>query len=231
MTFSSTTGPALNRVGAVLVLHLGSDENRMNPDWLDAVESQLDVVAAESGPIALVTTASGKFWSNGLDLEWLMANADAIPGFSARVEALFARVLGLGVPTVAAIQGHAFGAGAMFALAHDQRVMRADRGYFCFPEVDIQIPFSVGMTDLIRAKLPVPTANAAMTTGRRYSGADAATAGIVDRTAQEDDVAPAAMELATTLASKAGPTLRTIKERLYRTALEGLSQPETSGHQ
>ncbi|MCQ4121217.1 enoyl-CoA hydratase-related protein [Rhodococcus tibetensis] len=230
MTFFSMTGPALNRVGDVLVLHLGSDENRMNPAWMDAVESQLDVVAAERGPIALVTMATGKFWSNGLDLQWLMANADAIPAFSARVEALFARVLALGVPTVAAIQGHAFGAGAMFALAHDQHVMRADRGYFCFPEVDIQIPFSVGMTELIRAKLPIPTANAAMTTGRRYSGAEALAAGIVERTAEEDDVVPAAVELARTLAPKAGPTLRTIKERLYCTALEGLSQLEASGH-
>jgi enoyl-CoA hydratase/carnithine racemase len=45
------------------------------------------------------------------------------------------------VPTVAAINGHAFGAGSMLAIAHDFRVMRVDRGYYCFPEVDIRIPF------------------------------------------------------------------------------------------
>jgi enoyl-CoA hydratase/carnithine racemase len=76
--------------------------------------------------------------------------------FIARVQALFARVLGVGVPSVAALQGHTFAAGAMLALAHDQRVMRADRGFFCLPEVDIKIPFTRGMAALIAARLPAP---------------------------------------------------------------------------
>ena len=63
-----------------------------------------------------------------------------------RVHELLARLLEIGVPTVAAIQGHAFAAGAMLALAHDERVMRADRGWSCLPEVDINIPFTPGMS-------------------------------------------------------------------------------------
>ena len=58
----------------------------------------------------------------------------------------------------------------MLALAHDFRVMRADRGYFCFPEVDIRIPFTPGMAALIQAKLTPQAAVAAMTTGRRFGG-------------------------------------------------------------
>lgn len=53
-----------------------------------------------------------------------------------------ARILTLPEPTVAAVSGHVFGAGAMLAMAHDWRIMRSDRGYFCFPEVDIRIPFT-----------------------------------------------------------------------------------------
>ena len=35
--------------------------------------------------------------------------------------------------------------GSMLAMAHDWRVMRADRGSFCFPEVDIRLAFTPGM--------------------------------------------------------------------------------------
>jgi enoyl-CoA hydratase/carnithine racemase len=33
----------------------------------------------------------------------------------------------------------------MLALAHDWRVMRSDRGYFCLPELDLGMPLPVGM--------------------------------------------------------------------------------------
>lgn len=36
--------------------------------------------------------------------------------------------------------GHAFGAGAVFAIAHDYRVMNSERGWICWNEVDINIP-------------------------------------------------------------------------------------------
>lgn len=105
----------------------------------------------------LVTMGTGKFYSNGLDLDWLAAHGDQMQFYVGRVQALFARMLTLPMPTAAALNGHAFGAGAMLAIAHDYRVMRADRGYFCFPEVDIHIPFTPGMAALIQAKLTPET--------------------------------------------------------------------------
>ena len=67
------------------------------------------------------------------------------------------------MPTVAAVQGHVFAAGAMFALSHDVRVMRADRGFFCLPEVDIRIPFSTGMSALVQGRLVKQVAHEAPT--------------------------------------------------------------------
>jgi enoyl-CoA hydratase/carnithine racemase len=211
--------PTLDRDGDVFVLDLGDDENRFNPDWVGGAEALLDEVAAARAPRALVTTATGKFWSNGLDLEWMAANGDQVPAFVPRVHGLFARVLALPVPTVAAIQGHCFAAGAMLAMAHDFRVMRADRGFFCLPEVDIHIPFTPPMAALIQARLSKKTAHEAMTTGRRYGGADAAEAGIVDAAAGEAEVLPRALEIAGALAAKDGATLGAIKEGMYPEAL------------
>ena len=178
---------ALSFQDTIALLHLGDDENRFSPEFLDQFDAHLDD-AISLGAHGLVTVATGKFYSNGLDLDWLAAHGDQTQWYVGRVQALLARMLTLPMPTAAAIGGHSFGAAAMLALAHDFRVMRADRGYFCFPEVDIRIPFTPGMAALIQAKLTPQAAVAAMTTGRRFGGAEAAAIGIVDATAEEDAV-------------------------------------------
>ncbi|MBT3155495.1 enoyl-CoA hydratase/isomerase family protein [Streptomyces sp. CHD11] len=214
--------PSLDRHENVFVLDLGDGENRFHPDWIAAVGAALDEVEKTDGPRALVTAATGKFYSNGLDLEWLLAHADEYHGYVASVHELFARLLSLPLVTVAALQGHTFAAGAMFSLAHDFRVMRADRGYWCLPEVDISIPFTPGMSALIQSRLAPQTAHEAMTTARRYGGADAAAAGIVDRALPEEAVRSTAVEMAQALVNKAGDTLGTIKARMYAPTLTTL---------
>lgn len=216
--------PTLDRDAEVFVLNLGDTENRFHPDWLAEVQLHLDTVESEDGPRVLVTTATGKFFSNGLDLEWLVQHPDDFEGYVLDVHRLFARVLALPLPTVAAVQGHCFAGGAMLSLAHDFRIMRADRGYFCLPEVDINIPFTRGMAALIQSRLSKKTAHEAMTTGRRYGGTEALAAGIVDAVAHADDVLSAAIEIARPLAGKAGPTLGTIKARMYPEALAVLRE-------
>ena len=207
--------PTLDRHDDVFVLDLGDTENRFHPDWLAAVNAALDEVEKADGPRALVTAATGKFFSNGLDLDWLCAHADQHEDYVDRVHELLARMLALPVITVAALQGHTFAAGAMFSLAHDLRVMRADRGFWCLPEADIDIPFTRGMSALIQARLTPQTAHEAMTTARRYGGSDALAAGIVDHAVAEDAVRSTAVEIAAAQAGKAGPTLATIKARMY----------------
>lgn len=221
--------PTLQRDGEVYLLDLGGGENRFNADWLGAVEGHLDEVQAAPAPRALVTKATGKFWSNGLDLDWMAANQELLEDFLPRMHELLARVLALDVPAVAALQGHTFAAGAMLALAHDQRVMRADRGFFCLPEIDIRIPFTPGMNALIAARLSARTAHEAMTTGRRYGGLDAADAGIVDHAVDADQVLTKAIELAGALAGKDPATLAIIKQRLYSGALAALRDRSSNG--
>jgi enoyl-CoA hydratase/carnithine racemase len=206
----------------IAVLDLGDDENRFSPEFLDAINDQLDELEA-AGAQGLVTTARGKFYTNGLDLDWLAAHAEQTQSYVARVQALLARVLTLPMPTAAAVTGHAFGAGAMLAMAHDVRVMRADRGFFCFPEVDIRIPFSDGMAALIQAKLTPRAAVASMTTGRRFGGVEAAEFGIVDATAGEGEVTAAATELLRPLGGKDPGTLGAIKQTMFRAAVQALT--------
>lgn len=199
--------------GDIAVLTLGADENRFSPERLDAITAHLD--AAERDARGLITTGTGKFWSNGLDLEWLLANGARAEEYVARVHDLLARLLTFPLPTVAAINGHSFGAGAMLGMAHDYRVMRADRGYYCFPEVDIDITFTAGMAALIQAKLTPQAALTAMTTGHRYGAAEALAAGLVDGTAAEPDLLGAALARLTPLTGKNPATVAAIKATMF----------------
>lgn len=214
----STTSP-------VWTLNLGEDENRFSPEWLTSVDEALAAVVTSTEPIALEITATGKFFSNGLDLEWLQANAGEWAGYVSRVHTLFSTVLTLPVPTVCAINGHCFAAGAMLALACDYRVMRTERGFFCLPEVDINIPFSPGMSALIQAKLTPRSALDAMSTGRRYDAPAALEAGIVDAMCDEQVLMDVAQSMVAELAGKDRGTLGAIKSVMYADVVAALSQP------
>ena len=210
----------LERQGDVFILHMRSGENRFNRDFLIALSRALDEVERSTGPAALVTVGEGKFWSNGLDLDWLGRQPLEIVGpFLADFEALFARLLAFPMVTVAALNGHAFAGGAMFSLAHDFRVMRRDRGYWCLPEVDLGMPLRPGMNALISARLPKPTFHEAIVTGRRYPAEAAIAAGIAQASADEADVLAAAVDLAAPHVAKSRQAMAALKREMYSGAL------------
>ena len=207
--------PQLDRHDAVFVLDLGDTENRINPSWTAEVLDLLATVGEATGPTALVTTSTGRFWSNGLDLAWVNDDVDRLDQVLAAAESLLSTILTLPVPTVAAIGGHAYAAGGLLALAHDHRVMRADRGFFCLPEIDLRMAFPAGMGALVQAKLTPAAARDAMITGRRYGGLDAEAAAIVDAAVPSDEVLPRALAMAGELAPKADPVMGKIKYGMY----------------
>jgi enoyl-CoA hydratase/carnithine racemase len=219
----------LERHGDVFVFRMDSGENRFSEAMIADWNTALDAVEAAGSPAALVTTGSGKFYSNGLDLEHMLGSgAEHARSYLARVLAIYARVLTFPAITVAAINGHAFGAGGQIALAHDYRLARSGRGYFCMPEADLKAPLHPGMTALIRARLPQQTAHEMIATGRRYAAEDAVAAGIADRALAETELLPAALERAAGLAAKADPAMRKLKTGLYEPVLAALREPLAS---
>jgi Delta3-Delta2-enoyl-CoA isomerase len=209
----------LDRHDSVWVLHMGGDENRFNLEWLDAVNAALDQVEAAEGPRALVTTGDGRFYSNGMDLDWLATVPGQAAGFLRAVYRLLGRVLGFPAVTVAAVNGHAFGAGALLATAHDFAVMRADRGFWCMPEADLGLPLTPEFASVLTAKLPRRAVQEAVLTGRRYGGSDALAAGLVHWAASEDEVLPQAIRMAADLAGKDRQTVAEHKRLLYGDAI------------
>jgi len=224
--------PYLARSGDVSILYLGepdspNSENRFTPEWLDSVNALLDEVEATDGPRALVTTAHGKFFSTGADLDWGVANPGRIDWLLTEIQVLLARLLVLPIPTVAALQGHTFGAGAFLAIAHDHTVMRADRGYFCLPGIALGASYAPGVLSLAAARLPARAGHEALTTGRRYGGVDARKMGLVDAAEDDSRVLQSAIEYAQGVAHTRSPVLGEIKLGLYSPTVAALRRPVT----
>jgi enoyl-CoA hydratase/carnithine racemase len=221
---SLPAGIDVDRRGPVVVVTMSRGENRLHPELLSGLESIFDAIEADDAPTALLLTGTGKFFSNGLDLEYMGAHPDEAEAILARVHSLFARVLALDVPTVVAINGHAFAAGAMLALSFDLALMRADRGYFCLPEADLGLPFTAPMNALLTARLSPPVAHRAMVTAHRFTGPAALAAGIVTDLAPEQDLLDRALTLATDLAGKPRHGIGAIKRGMYAPVIAALTR-------
>ena len=188
--------------GPVGLITWDDGENRLNPASMARLHELLDEVEAHDGPTALVLTGTGKFFSNGLDLDRFADHPDELgPTYNELVK-FMGRILVLPFQTVCAINGHAFAGGAMISSVFDWRIMRVDRGFWCMNEVDVGIPVSRELYAAAATHIPHAALCDVLVTARRFTGPEALDAGVVDQVELEDDVVPAAVARATTLAVK-----------------------------
>ena len=206
--------------GDVRILRWDDGENRVNPDSMAEWHAALDHLEAIEGPLALVVIGTGKFFSNGLDLDRFQRAPEELGETVTLLHSLFARMLLFPGYAVAAINGHAFAAGAMLTCCFDARVMRSDRGYWCLPEVDLGLPLSACMAATVSARLPAEAAQDAMITGRRYGAEDALALGIVTETCDEARLLEVSVELAAEMAGKDRRVIAEHKRLLFGAAAE-----------
>src|SRR5688500_13678504 len=93
-------------------------ENLVNLAFLDAVHDALDEVERRAGNAALVITGHDRFYSTGFDRAAL-ASPQVAAEIVERAVRLCGRLMCMRMATCAAINGHAFGIGAMMALSLD----------------------------------------------------------------------------------------------------------------
>ncbi len=173
--------------GSVAVIRMNNGQNLQNLEFANAMNAALDeAIADETVQAIVLTSADEKFFSNGIDVQWLgeQFNAKAyqsIRDFCYGMDAVFKKLLLAPVPTIAAINGHAFGNGAIIACACDFRFMKSDRGFFCFPEVDLGIPFLPGMDAFIEKAIPTYKFNELKLTGKRATAPELAEHHIIEK--------------------------------------------------
>jgi enoyl-CoA hydratase/carnithine racemase len=187
-------------------------------DVLEKVEGDCE------GDSGMVLTGQGKSFCAGLNVEIVMGlEGEEQERFFRTMLEIPRRLLLLPIPTVAAVNGHAFGAGVFLALACDYRIMRADRGWFCISEVDVGVPIGDPMMNLVKARVSPQIARDAVLSGRRYAADEAAAAGLIDATAAEPDLLPDAVKLASSLASKKRAIFKSLKRSLNAEVAAGFA--------
>jgi enoyl-CoA hydratase/carnithine racemase len=204
----------------VSILRMAADDNRFSHQLVLSLETALEGLEPSQKP--LIITGTQKYFSNGLDLQALSEHGEPL---LQRIYRLLGRLVTYPGATLAAINGHAFGAGAMLAAACDFRCMREDRGYFCFPEVDLGLPMSAPFDALCQAKYSRAALCEAWITGRRYTGSEALRAGFVDSVASETELLDRASAQLAPLAGKSGAAVRSLKRTLFASAVAQLEHP------
>jgi enoyl-CoA hydratase/carnithine racemase len=203
--------------GNIHIVTMNNDQNTIDLAWQARMLEVLDAVEADiEGDAGLVLTGEGKFFSNGLNLEAIMGmNADEMGQFRVAMAKITGRLLMMPVPTVAALNGHAFAAGAFLALSCDYRIMREDKGWLCISEVDAGVPISSPMINLLLHKATPNTARDAVLTGKRYTAEDAIAAGLADGKAGEEQLVEHSVALAVSIATKERNIFGTLKRTLH----------------
>ena len=212
------------RDGPVHVLTMRNEQNLIDLPFVARLHEALDEVEAESeGDSALVLTGEGKFFSNGLNLPELgKLEAPERGRFGKEFPRAVRRLVVSPVPTVAAVNGHAFAAGAVLALACDFRIMREDRGWWCLSEIDVGMAIAPPMMGLVTAKLPATTLPDAVLAGKRFPADEAIAAGIAHGKGPEAELLSKAVELARSLAGKNRNVMKTMKATLWGDVARGL---------
>ncbi len=201
----------------VLSLHDAATGNSLDTEVLAQYENALSEVEASEGNTALVLRSDDpKNFSQGINLEWMRGlTEDAIADFVHRLDRLLVRLARLNAPTVAAINGHAFAGGALIATCCDFRLMRRDRGWFCYPEVDLGLPFTTAMQAVTRLLPERQALRDLILLGKRVGGEEALALKIVDQVCSADELDARALDMAKLLAEKDRATYTRLKRDMH----------------
>jgi enoyl-CoA hydratase/carnithine racemase len=214
------------KVETVGVITMNNGENRHNPDFVCAILKAFDEIEGDPDISSVIIASSDpKNWSQGIDLAWItgaMAKNDlqGIRDFMYGLNKIFTRILLYPMPVIAAINGHAFGDGSIMACACDFRFMKSDRGFFCFPEIDINIPFLPGMLAILKKAIPYYKLEDLVFSGKRAGAAELEAHHVITRACENEEVLMReALAFAKTFTKKR-PIFAEMKRRLHRSIVD-----------
>jgi len=225
----------------LLTLDLPERRNAMTTELTDAWQTELAAIAADPVVRCVVVTGEGKAFCAGGDLGWIAESPDLT------VDAIRSRMLpfyrawlairALEVPSIAAVNGPAIGAGLCLALACDLRYA-ATGAIFSAPFTRLGMHAGMAATWLLPEAVGLPAAKELLLTGRTVDAEEAFRLGLVNGVSAPEGLLDTALETAKRIAEAAPVAtrltvagLRAGGHRSMEDALqfEALAQPVTFG--
>ncbi len=222
------------REGDVVVLTFNRPEqlNAMSQKMGEAFADRVAKLCEDANVRAVVVTGGGSAFSAGGDLEMIAEKAEqgsAAPGLARRpigdsmrsFYKLFLSLRDLPCPTLAAINGHAIGAGFCVALACDMRIV-ADRAKLGLNFTKLGLQPGMAATWTLPRLVGPALAAELLYSSRRIDGVEAARIGLANRCLPADEVLSATLQIAREISSCAPAAVRATKRALARSETASL---------
>ena len=217
-----------SREGAILTLALNRPHrlNAVSLRLYDRLASELEGADGDRDVRCVILTGSGRAFCAGADLK---SHRDTPPSADERRRYIYAAqranhlLQTIGTPVVAAVNGHAIGAGLELALSADFAIV-ADDAKLRLPELALGTFVGGGAVYTLAERVGVLKAREIVLLGNFFSGAEAAAMGVVNRAAPASEVLSAATRLACRLARRAPVPLAAAKRLIAPSG--GLSRKE-----
>ncbi len=212
---------------ATITLNRPEALNAFNTAQLEDLLAQLQSVREDRDVRCLIVTGAGdRAFAAGADIKE-MADLSASEGyaFGKLGHAVTRGLAELPQPTIAAVNGYAFGGGCELALAADIR-LAADNASFAQPEVSLGIPPGWGATQRLPRLVGPGLAAELIFSGRRVNAEEALRIGLVNAVYSAAELLPAAHALAATIAGNSPRAVRAAKQALavaFGNSTSGLS--------
>jgi enoyl-CoA hydratase len=215
----------IERVDEIAVVRLrGGKGNAMTPELLQGLQRLIGEVEA-SDARAVVLTGHEGFFSAGLALPGLIdLDRPTMRGFMVGFEAAMMRVFRLGLPTVAAINGHAIAGGCVLALQCDLRLLAEGPAKIGLNEVRLGIGLPACVVEPLRLAVPPTSMPAIALEGTLFAAADALRVGLVHELVPAPGLIDRAVERARELARAPGPAYAQAKASIRRPAVEAIAR-------
>jgi len=205
-----------NRI-CVLTFNQPDKLNAMNDAMAEEFRAAIHKIKMDPDPKVLVLTGAGRAFSAGGNLEKMRGSVGSNPAKRKRESFAFynsfLRIMDLEIPTIAAINGHAIGAGACVSLACDMRIA-AENSKIGFTFAKIGLHPGMGAEHFLTRMIGRARTFELLMTGDILSAEEAYRIGLVNHLAPPEKLMEKALELAGKIAAMPVLPIRMLKESI-----------------